>query len=463
MNSAAKTFTLVGLVVSMLLAMHLLPTVYIGSQELRHVNILSDILPEPYRQKYAIDVIPIPVPPKPMEAAVTEKKRKKIEVYHPEGVTLIDDYSQGEAGGLDHFYNCLDSLPSLGRPLRIAYFGDSFIEGDILTAHIREMLQSKFGGSGVGWVDPGNKINGFRLTVRQRFKLFCESEVVEKPFNYHWEGINQRYFVPKEGASVWSHGTDYCSHAADWQQATLYLRTEDGVTVDVNTNDQEEWLSYTIEGSDRLQSFEIRQPMNSVSYRFRDVRENTYVHGMALEDTTGITLDNFSMRGSSGASLAKLPLDMMNDLARQRVYDLIVLHFGTNVVSDRSHAANYKAYTKQMKEVVEHLQRVYPEASYLVVSVPDRDQRTPAGIRTMNGIESLAGYQQLMASECKVAFFNLFKAMGGRESIKKMVDKNLANKDYTHLKHQGGEIVAKYFYDSLLAGYENYHRRNYDD
>ena len=38
------------------------------------------------------------------------------------------------------------------RPVRIAYFGDSFIEADIFTADLRERFQSEFGGCGVGYV-----------------------------------------------------------------------------------------------------------------------------------------------------------------------------------------------------------------------------------------------------------------------------------------------------------------------
>ena len=68
MNQPARTFTLIGLVVVILLALHLLPTITVAGTELRAVNILSDILPEVYRQQYAIDVIPRPVPPKPRQA-----------------------------------------------------------------------------------------------------------------------------------------------------------------------------------------------------------------------------------------------------------------------------------------------------------------------------------------------------------------------------------------------------------
>lgn len=462
MNQPARTFTLIGLVVVILLALHLLPTITVAGTELRAVNILSDILPEVYRQKYAIDVIPRPEPPKPRQAVAdtTLQKHRHIEEYRPKGVILIDDYSEGQPGGMDHFYRMLSNRDSVGRPVRIAYFGDSFIEGDIFTAHLRQRLQQQFGGCGVGWVDPGNKINGFRRTIVQKFRLFDEYEVVEKPFNRAVEGINQRYFVPHEGASVWTRGTDYCPLAATWQQSTLYLRTSQGVSVAVNQNDQE-WLSRQVGPSGHLQSFTLAcDTTRTVSYRFTGVTPGTYVYGIALEGRGGIVLDNFSMRGSSGATLGSLPSDVLADFARQRPYDLIVLHFGVNVVSDRSHAANYKAYTRQMGKVIAHLREAWPEASFLVVSVPDRCQRTAAGVRTLSGIESLSAYQQIMASDSHVAFFNLFQAMGGRESMVKLVERGLANKDYTHLSHGGGNVVSEYLYRSLDAGFINYQRHH---
>ena len=46
MNQVARTFILVGLVVVILFAMRFLPTIYLGDNELRQVNILSDLLPE---------------------------------------------------------------------------------------------------------------------------------------------------------------------------------------------------------------------------------------------------------------------------------------------------------------------------------------------------------------------------------------------------------------------------------
>lgn len=55
------------------------------------------------------------------------------------------------------------------RPVRIAYFGDSFIEADIFTADLRERFQSEFGGCGVGYVPITSSISGYRPTVRHSF------------------------------------------------------------------------------------------------------------------------------------------------------------------------------------------------------------------------------------------------------------------------------------------------------
>ena len=464
MNQAARTFALVGTVVLILLAFHWLPAITVGGTALRHVNILADLLPEANRQQSDADIIPTPTPARPPALApdTVADQQPVVEAYRPEGVTMIEDYSGGQHGGMSHFYQMLHQRNTLDRPVRIAYFSDSFIEGDVFTAHLREQLQQQFGGNGVGWVDPIDKPQGFRLTIKQKFKHFKEYEVMSSPFVYAHEGINQRYFVPLEGASVWTRGTDYCPHAQHWQQSTLYLRTKGGVQVGTCLNDQQDgWRSCQVDSSLHIQQLRsAADTIASVSYRFTAVTSDTYIYGMALESRRGVILDNFAMRGSSGSTLAKIPAGVLSDFSRLRPYDLIVLHFGSNVVSDQSRAANYKAYTRLIGNVIAHLRQAYPETSILLVSVSDRSQRTPEGMRTISGIESLAAYQQILADSQRVAYFNLFQAMGGRESMVRLVEQGLANKDYTHLTHNGGKQLSTCLYESLVAGYENYRRRH---
>ncbi len=456
MNESARTFTLVALITSLLLFMHLLPTLSVGGTDLRPVNILSEVIKP--QETEVTDIIPKPVPPKRIAQQKTKDaagtiQKPKVKKPHPD-VTEIDDYGVSSPE-MDHFYAALKNRKHMNRPVRIAYYGDSFIEGDILTCDLREMLQQKFGGVGAGWIDCGNTFIRNRRTISQQFSGLNEHEVVKKPFDHALEGISQRYTNVAEGAQVTNTGTKYKPLTATWTSAKIYFKTAGGFNLQTSINNTAPETT-PIAGSDEVQVHETLGNMSSIKYQFREVSTGTLAYGIALEGQHGVTLDNFSMRGSAGFTLASIPLKTMKEFAKLRPYDLIVLHFGLNVVNSRNTSAIYKTYVNRMKKVVGLMKQAYPNASILVVSVPDRDERTASGITTMRGVEELGAYQKLMASQTGVAFYDLFKAMGGKGSMKKLVDKNMANKDYTHLSYGGGKIVATAFYKSLMAGYEDF-------
>jgi len=381
-----------------------------------------------------------------------------------EGTSILD-YSQGRAGGMYHFYQALASVRSLGRPVRVAYYGDSFIEGDIFTADLRELLQDQFGGNGVGWVDCASQVNGFRTTVTHNYSGIHEYEVVKRPFSASNQGIAQRYFTANDGARMTYKGTRAKKHLSQWDRAIFYLRTGGGLTLRTTLNGDTTVVD-TVAGSQNLQtivrtagfdpkdSLQRARSMTSVSYQVTGIGSGTLLYGVALEPVAGVVVDNFSMRGSAGYTLSQIPAATLAQFAVQRPYDLIVVHYGLNVANSRQ--GNYSGYTKQMGQAIDHLHQAYPQASILVVSMPDRDQRTDAGLRTMRGVEQLVAYQQIMASDHAVSFFNLFQAMGGRESMKSLVDRGLANKDYTHINFRGGKYLAKLLFDALMAGYHSY-------
>ena len=342
--------------------------------------------------------------------------------------------------------------------MRIAYFGDSFIEGDILTSNLRELFQQRFGGSGVGWVDCGTPLSAFRRTVKQQYRGVREFSVVKKPFDKQRQGIAQRYYVPAEGAQVTTQGSGALPYVASWQCARLFLRSPQPIRVTVEANDQPASVHLT-QPSDGVQMIETRGLMRSVRYAFSDVTPRTTLFGMALESNKGVILDNFSMRGSSGVQLGQIPQPTLSSFARLRPYDLIVVHYGINAAVQGNTMPLMRSYMKRMKRAIEHLRASYPMASILVVSVPDRDQRTADGITTMKEVKALVSLQAQLAADCGVGFLNLYQAMGGESSMKRLVDRNLANKDYTHLSFGGGKQVAGKVFPSFMAGFENYKRR----
>ena len=118
MNQSVRTFTLTGLVAAGLLLMHELPPLNIGGTALRHVNILSQLLPEHMSEQP--DVVPAPKVPKPVVAKNKQGKAVAFKEVWPKGVEPIADFSAGKAGGMDAFYAKLSEVKQLDRPVRIA-------------------------------------------------------------------------------------------------------------------------------------------------------------------------------------------------------------------------------------------------------------------------------------------------------------------------------------------------------
>ena len=191
-----------------------------------------------------------------------------------------------------------------------------------------------------------------------------------------------------------------------------------------------------------------------------DRADSTLFYGLAMDGKKGIILDNFSLRGSSGLSLRGIPQQMLRQFNEQRPYDLIILEYGLNVATERGR--NYDNYQKGLLTSIEHLKNCFPQASLLLLSVGDRDYKTEDGeLRTMPGVKNLIRYQQNIAAESGIAFWNMFEAMGGEGSMANLVHAkpSMANYDYTHINFRGGKHLAGLLYETFIYGKEQYDRR----
>ncbi|MDD7317294.1 MAG: hypothetical protein SOZ80_03865 [Prevotella sp.] len=454
-NQPARTFVLIAIIATALVYMHFMPQVSVAGTVLRDVDILSDIMPEIDGEDND-EVIAKPiVPAAPQGVAKTGNTGEEAPAKKkpcPPGATCVIDYSGGGAHGIDAFYKALANAQKMNRPVRVAYWGDSFIEGDILTTDLRALLQDKYGGNGVGWVDCGKTTNSTRPTVRVATSGFTSHSVMErKTFSSRLQGISQRYFTVNGSASATFSGTTWNKHCNSWGTSTIYFKTSTPISITATMNDGEE-KSFRVEASPRVQSVSVTGEMTKVKWTVSGANSSTQFYGVALDPKSGVVLDNFAMRGSAGMSLAGIPEQTMREMAAKRPYDLLILQFGLNATSQRSTQKQLQHYTAQMTKVVDMLKRCYPEATILIVSTSDRDQRDGGQLKTMKGVEELVSYQQLMAADNKVAFFSLFDAMGGNGGISKMAQQGMAGKDYTHINFKGGAYLAKKMFDGIMFG-----------
>lgn len=429
--------------------LHLLPSIAIGGHQFRKVDLFSDIrLPEPEESEQ--DSLPLPLIVKPLFIDTCKA-----------GLTCIEDYSDSTGHGMSVFYKALDEIGNGDRLVRVAVFGDSFIEADILTADLREMLQKKFGGCGVGYVPITSMTSGYRPTVRHSFGGWHSHSIADTVyFDRKKQGVAGHYFIADSGAYVELRGQkSYASLLDTCTQASLFFSNKGEVRLSVSVNKGTAQEILTAPSGGTLQRILVKGRIGSVKWRIARA-DSTLFYGMTLDGAHGVAVDNFSLRGNSGMSLASIPEKTMKEFNEKRPYDLIILEYGLNVATERGR--DYDHYRKMMLKSVNHIKECFPQAGILLLGVGDRDYKTETGdLRTMPGVKNLIRYQQSIAAESGIAFWNMFQAMGGDESMAKLVHSkpSLANYDYTHINFRGGKYLANLLYETLIYGKSQYERR----
>ena len=303
--------------------------------------------------------------------------------------------------------------------------------------------------------------NGYRPTVRHTFDGWSSHAVTDSVyFDRRKQGVSGHYFIPAEKAYVELRGQNkYASFLDTCREASIFFYNKDTVDLTVTVN-RSEMQNRRLAPNGHLQALQIDGHIGSIRWTVNRA-DSTLFYGMAMDGEEGIVVDNFSLRGSSGLSLRTIPADMLEEFNRQRPYDLIILQYGLNVATQRGY--NYDSYQKGLVTAIEHLKKCFPQSGFLLLSVGDRDYKTDTGeLRTMPGVKNLIRYQQNIAAESGIAFWNMFEAMGGDGSMAKLVHAkpSMANYDYTHINFRGGKYLAGLLYETLIYGKEQYDRRH---
>nr|WP_212000110.1 GDSL-type esterase/lipase family protein [Chitinophaga sp. HK235] len=380
------------------------------------------------------------------DAAYDFMAYKGILNYPTHGEGSIDN------AGIGRFLTALKELKAGKRKkVRIAYFGDSMIEGDLITSDLRDSLQTYFGGAGVGFVPITSVVASYRTTITHTFSGNWK--------DYHYKnsppanislGLSGHTFYP--GSDSWIKYTPVKKPRLDKfdEISVLYGPSETGT---ININDR----AYTLSGNAPVNRLDLRQDTGAPSLTIKYGGGPTVpFYGVCFETENGVYVDNFSFRGISGVELGHLSADMVRRMQQERPYDLIVLHYGANVLF-RPELTDYSWYERPMKKVVDSLRRDLPGTSFLIVGTADKSYKKGDRYITAPGVEALLKVQHDLASEYGTAYWNLYAAMGGQGSMVKWVegDTVLANKDYTHLNRQGASKVGALLYKAIMNDYRH--------
>lgn len=358
-------------------------------------------------------------------------------------IVVIEDYT-GNGSALAHFKNALSMRDTLGRPVRIAMLGDSYIEGDIFSQHIREQLQDRYGGGGVGYVNMHSDFPGFRRSLRQSSSGWSVHDFVKNNVSSGLMTITQQYSVSRGVAKSTYRGTDYANNLDRWTQSRFVFMSNHQASVRLSTDNKTVAETFAAQPGE-LQCVEIADTTRAFKV---DIDSDSLIGlGVWLENTPGITLDCMSTRGSSGITLARVNKMLSARFAAHIAYDLIILEFGMNAMT--AGQKDFSGYIYTMEKVIMHLRQCYPDADILVMGIGDRASKRGTEVHSMTNVPLMVDAQRRLAQKCRCAFWDTREAMGGQDASVRWAEQKWVNKDYLHLSYLGGRKLADEFVKSL--------------
>lgn len=342
--------------------------------------------------------------------------------------------------------------------VRIAYYGDSMTDGDLIVQDVRMNYQERFGGNGVGFVSIISESSASRGSVKTLFSKNWKIQSylnVKRPISPF--GVNGHVFFANDKAN-----TTWVQYEAGPNKFSTSL---DNPTLFYGRSSKKGNVNFII-GKDTLKkNLSPNNLVNSLKVTSGSIKsfKANFIHadsipifGFNFDNGSGVHVDNFSQRGNSGLPISMFDANVMQAFNNNLKYDLIILHYGTNVLNYGT--KNYFWYEKGMTKTVNKIKESFPGVSILIVSTADKSTKYDLEMKTDSAVVPLMKAQKKYALETESGFVNLYTLMGGDGSMVKWVDESpaKANKDYTHFNQRGAKAIGNLLYSQLNQGYEQY-------
>ncbi len=370
-----------------------------------------------------------------------------------------DEPLTGNLEQLKYFFEQLDQLKNKDKSLvlRIAHFGDSLIQGDVISEYLRELFQKRFGGQGVGMMQIIANDIRMRTTTRHSYSNDWDyvSVITRNPDNLPI-GISGSVAIPNKNSWVQYETSRELKSSSSFKFARLFYSNAANNSAIEYTIDNRAPVKINLKDGNELKELIIdaKGEARLMKIKFIDGKR-PYFYGVSLENGGGVYLDNFPMPGNSGVSLIDIPDKILQNFARLTNYGLIILTYGANVNSPNK--SIYQLYKNKMLKVIEHFRKAFPRIGFILVGVGDKTMKRGGRFITNPDVPLLLNAQKQIVKDGNIAFWNLWETMGGENSMEDWVNSNppMALKDYSHFTKVGGKRVAELLFNAIMKAYSS--------
>lgn len=406
---------------------------------------------------------------------------KFYEDFFKEGRTRFD-LPGDDPTWFDRFFLHLELARIDSNVVHIMHYGDSQLEEDRISATIREDLQKEFGGGGPGMLPavlniPSQSTSVWNNGDLTRFLLFGPEE--DRADHNRYGPLAQ---VSKlEGSAVIGikkreNKKDDFAHVGGYsnikvlasKRGSLKVRLAYEATIVENEGTDKEKRKKKFvdapapsdEKFEKLRVFSWKLPDTTSSAKIY-LGGNAEIYAISVDGPYGVAVDNIAMRGSSGTVFTRMDQQLLAESYKVMNARLIIMEYGGNLVPSLN--KNNVEYTKKLiAKQIQAVQKANPDADIVFIGPADMAKQIDGKIRSYPGLELTIQTLREVALENGVAYWDMFRVMGGAGSMHKWVKQSppLAGADYIHFSRKGAAYMGELFCNALRMHYDYFKFRD---
>lgn len=356
---------------------------------------------------------------------------------------------------------------------RIVHYGDSQIEGDRITAYLRNRLQSMYGGNGPGFIPIKQVYHQLSAEVipSENWLRYAAFDPTQKKLENRGYGayLSVSRFTPvretpKDSLEIPEpeiiENTVATIDIRPSRRMYAKLGSYNNIVLHYGNCLDEVSIKVFHDGNllkddflipdGKYHAFRLSFPETPSHIQIvLEGKESPDFYGLTLDGNSGVKMDNVAMRGSSGTVFSQQNHEIFSGMYRELKPKVIFFQYGGNTVPYLKDSLAVDNYSRYVQNHINWVRKNSPDASIFFVGPSDMATLVNGKITSYDLLPYLDKKLKEKCLENNVAYWSMFKAMGGKNSLQYWYEQNLMGSDYTHFTPSGTRVIAELLFTSL--------------